>query len=199
MGEYFASQGIAALIYDKRGVGESGGAYLRISGPALVGIGGTITLVAAVGDETGVPIAHPSVAWSTSDEEVLSVTGASDSARVTGLREGRATMYASSNGLTGSIEIEVVGDLQPVSSVSVIPSTPAMSLGDSLAFRAELRDAQGGLLTGRPLSWFSSDTTVARIEAVFGEHAIVRARGRGGATLRATSEGRVGEATLTVP
>jgi dienelactone hydrolase len=26
-GEYFASQGIAALIYDKRGVGESGGAY----------------------------------------------------------------------------------------------------------------------------------------------------------------------------
>src|SRR6188508_3398063 len=26
-GEYFASQGIAALIYDKRGVGKSGGAY----------------------------------------------------------------------------------------------------------------------------------------------------------------------------
>jgi dienelactone hydrolase len=26
-GEYFASQGIAALIYDKRGIGESGGAY----------------------------------------------------------------------------------------------------------------------------------------------------------------------------
>ncbi len=27
MGEYFASQGIAALIYDKRGTGQSGGAY----------------------------------------------------------------------------------------------------------------------------------------------------------------------------
>ena len=26
-GEYFASQGIAALIYDKRGTGRSGGAY----------------------------------------------------------------------------------------------------------------------------------------------------------------------------
>src|SRR4029078_58054 len=26
-GEYFARQGIAALIYDKRGVGQSGGAY----------------------------------------------------------------------------------------------------------------------------------------------------------------------------
>jgi dipeptidyl aminopeptidase/acylaminoacyl peptidase len=27
VGEYFASQGIAALIYDKRGMGQSGGAY----------------------------------------------------------------------------------------------------------------------------------------------------------------------------
>ena len=27
LGEYFASQGIAALIYDKRGTGQSGGAY----------------------------------------------------------------------------------------------------------------------------------------------------------------------------
>jgi uncharacterized protein YjdB len=115
------------------------------------------------------------------------------------LREGRATVYASSNGLTGSIEIAVVGELQPVSSVSVIPATRTMTVGDSLGFRAELRDAQGSLLTGRPLSWFSSDTAVARIEGMFGEYAIVRARGRGNATLRATSEGRVGEATITVP
>lgn len=27
LGEYFASQGIAALIYDKRGTGQSGGSY----------------------------------------------------------------------------------------------------------------------------------------------------------------------------
>ena len=179
--------------------GGSGGAYLRISGPTMVGIDGTITLVAAVGDETGAAIDHPLVDWSTSDETVLSVTGGSDSASATGLQVGRATVYASSNGLTGSIDIEVVGELLPVSSVSIIPATRTMSLGDSLTFRAELRDAQGSLLTGRPLSWFSSDSTVARIEGAFGEYAIVRASGRGGATLRATSEGKLGEATITVP
>jgi uncharacterized protein YjdB len=179
--------------------GGSGVAYLRISGPTLVGVGGTVTLVAAVGDAAGDAVPQPAVTWTTSDDEVLSVVGASDTATVTGLREGGAAVFAASGGLTGSIDIEVVGELAPVSSVTIVPSAWTAAVGDSLGFRAELRDAGGNLLSGRPLSWFSSDAAVAGIEAVFGEYAVVRARASGTATLRATSEGKAGEASITVP
>ncbi|OLC07878.1 MAG: hypothetical protein AUH34_00590, partial [Gemmatimonadetes bacterium 13_1_40CM_70_12] len=39
----------------------SGGAYVRISGPTSVGVGGTISLHAAVGDASGNPVSNPSV------------------------------------------------------------------------------------------------------------------------------------------
>jgi hypothetical protein len=190
-----ATRDVSALL----AAGGSGGAYLRISGPTLVGVGGSITLVAAVGDAAGDAVPQPAVTWTASDDEVLSVVGASDTATVTGLREGSATVFATSGELTGSIDIEVVGELAPVASVTIVPSAWTAGVGDSLGFRAELRDADGSLLGGRPLSWFSSDAAVAGIEAVFGAYAVVRARASGTATLRATSEGKAGEATITVP
>src|SRR5256884_2541212 len=46
--------------------GSSGGAYVRISGPTSVGVGGTITLFVAVGDPYGNPVPNPSVTWTSS-------------------------------------------------------------------------------------------------------------------------------------
>lgn len=176
----------------------SGGAYLRISGPSAVGVGGSITLRAAVGDDAGEPVASPSVAWSSSDTTIAKVLGVGDTAAVTGRQVGVATITATSNGLSDSLTIEVVGEPQPVATVAVIPATATMAVNDSGGFRAELRDAGGNLLTNRPVSWFSTDTTVVKIEGSFGEHVVVRARKAGAAALRASSEGKVGEANVTV-
>lgn len=176
----------------------SGGAYLRISGPSAVGVGGSITLRAAVGDDAGEPVAGPSVAWSSSDTTIAKVLGVGDTAAVTGRQVGFATITATSNGLSDSLTIEVVGEPQPVASVTVIPATATMAVNDSGGFRAELRDAGGNLLTNRSVSWFSTDTTVVKIEGSFGEHVVVRARKAGAAALRASSEGQVGEANVTV-
>src|SRR2546423_3317731 len=55
--------------------GSSGGAYVRISGPTSVGVGGTITLFAAVGDASGNPVRNPSVTWTSSPADTASVTG----------------------------------------------------------------------------------------------------------------------------
>ncbi|MGH7674967.1 MAG: hypothetical protein ACREMV_06820, partial [Gemmatimonadales bacterium] len=87
---------------------------------------------------------------------------------------------------------------QPVAVVAVVPSSRVMAVNDSAGFRAEPRDATGNLLTNRPIAWFSSDSSVLRIDGAFGEHVIVRARKAGSAVMRATSEGKVGEAHVTV-
>lgn len=176
----------------------SGGAYLHISGPTSVGVGGTIALRAAVADQDGNPIPGPSVAWSSSDTAIAKVTGVGDTGAVQGRQVGRATITAVSDGLSDTLTVEVVGAPQPVASLAVLPARDTLAVNDSTGFRAELRDAGGNVLTNRPVSWFSTDTTVVRIEGAFGEHVVVRARARGTVALRATSEGKVGEASVTV-
>jgi hypothetical protein len=54
------------------------------------------------------------------------------------------------------------------------------------------------LVYDRPVSWFTTDGSVFVIESAFGSGAIIRARGAGTAHLRATSDGKTGQATITV-
>jgi hypothetical protein len=180
--------------------GESGGAYLRISGPNSVGVGGTITLRAAVGDENGDPVSSPSVTWSSENPTVATVTGALDTAGVHGHEAGFATITALSNGQSDAVTIEVVGAPQPVASVSIQPPTATITLAqtDSAGFYAVLRDAAGLEVRNRPISWFSSNTAVLEVTGSFGEHVLVRARARGTAVLTATSEGKTAQANVTV-
>ncbi|HEX9611692.1 MAG TPA: DUF4382 domain-containing protein [Gemmatimonadales bacterium] len=190
--------GTATVSVSLPEAGASGEPYLRISGPSSVGIGGTITLRAAVGDQSGNPVASPSVTWTSSDPGIAEVTGVRDTAGVYGRQAGFATITATSNGLSDAITVEVVGQPQPVATVTVILASATLAVGDSSGARAELRDAGGNILTNRPVSWFSSDTTVLKIMGAFGEHVVVRARARGTAVLSATSEGNVGQANVTV-
>jgi len=79
-----------------------------------------------------------------------------------------------------------------------VPGSVTAAVGDSLGFRAELRDSAGTVLTNRPVSWFSTDTAVFVIEGAFGPYSIVRCRKVGSALLRATSEGKTGQTSITV-
>ena len=81
--------------------------------------------------------------------------------------------------------------------VTVIPGDASLGVGDSVGFRAELRDSGGNVQTDRPVAWFVSDSTVLSLFP-FGAQAIVRARTTGTAVLSATSEGKTGRATITV-
>ena len=154
-------------------------------------------LRAAVGDQNGEPVANPSVTWTSSNSAIAEVAGVQDSAGVYGRQTGFATITATSGALSDSITVEVLGQPQPVASVTVIGNR-ILAVNDSSGFRAELRDAGGNILTNRPVSWFTSDTTVLKIMGTFGEHVVVRARARGSAVLSATSEGNVGQANVTV-
>lgn len=178
---------------------SSGGAYLRISGPTSVGVGGSITLFAAVGDANGNPVSNPSVTWTTNDQSVTGVTGVGDTASITGKRPGSATITATSGGVSDSLIVQVVGSSAPVAAVTVVPGSVTAAIGDSLNFTAELRDSSGNRLFDRSVAWFTADSTKIELHAFGGStYALVWARATGTAVLRATSEGKTDQATITV-
>lgn len=82
----------------------------------------------------------------------------------------------------------------PVASVTVSPATLDMVAGDTQQLQVTLRDADGNALSGRTVTYASSDDTVATVDA----SGLVTAVGKGRATLTAASEGRSGSASATV-
>ena len=83
----------------------------------------------------------------------------------------------------------------PVASVVVTPANSRVALAYPAALAATLTDANGNVLTGRAITWSSSDPAVATVNAT----GIVTGVAPGTATITATSEGQSGAATITVP
>jgi alpha-tubulin suppressor-like RCC1 family protein/uncharacterized protein YjdB len=92
-----------------------------------------------------------------------------------------ATNAAGRDSTSGSFTTAVV----PIASLTVTPDSAQLAVGDSVRLSAVARGAHEGVLTGRPVTWSSSDTTVATVSAT----GLVRARAVGGAFVRGTSAG----------
>ncbi len=82
----------------------------------------------------------------------------------------------------------------PVASVSVSPTAAGLSVGQTVALRATLKDAGGRVLTGRSIQWTTSSAAVATVSS----SGVVTAVGEGVATISAQSEGKTGQAQVTV-
>src|SRR5205807_10196919 len=115
-----------------------------------------------------------------------------------GRAQGRATVFATSQGKTGQATITVRPSTSAsVATVTVVPGSASLTTGDDAAFTAQLRDSAGNSLSNRSVSWFSTDTSVVKI-TIANTSAFVLARAPGFASLRATSEGKTGEASISV-
>lgn len=180
----------------------SGGSYIQVSGPSSVGVGGTIVLHASVGDAGGDPVTNPSIAWSISDTGIVSLLDSDTAASITGKRAGPVVVIASSGGMSDTARVQVIGSTAPVASITLSPASRTLVAHDSAysygSFAAVLRDSLGNQLVGRPLSWFTSDTSTIQIVTTYDAAAIVRALRAGTAMVQATSEGKTGQATVTV-
>src|SRR2546422_379746 len=177
----------------------AGHAYIHISGPTQVGVGGTIFLYAAVGDNNGNPVYTNPVTWTSSDPTVATVQAPGDtiSAQVTGRQPGIATIRATSGSLTDSLTVHVVA-LGNLATVTIEPASATITVGDSGGYlQAVFRDSAGHSLGGGA-SWVSSDASIVEITCVNGPSATILARAAGLASLRATSEGKTGEASISV-
>ena len=146
-------------------------------------------LVATPYDNRGAPIGGRSVVWTTNNATVAAV---SQSGRVTALVPGTAVITAVIDGFTGHANVNV--SLVPVASVAVVPSEVSMDAGKTTTLTARVMDNAGNTLTGRAVAWSSGDTRIATVD----QAGVVRAVRRGTAVVSATSEGKLGTATVRV-
>jgi uncharacterized protein YjdB len=159
---------------------------------ATIVTGNTVQLTATTRDASGATLAGRAINWSSSNTSFASVSG---DGLVTGVAPGAVTITASSEGKSGTATITVnAAPPVPVATVSVSPATSTMTVGATVQLTPTMRDANGATLSGRSVSWSSSNTGYATVSS----SGLVTAVAAGAVTITATSEGKSGTATVTV-
>jgi uncharacterized protein YjdB len=162
-------------------------------------VGQSVTVVATLRDADGFIVDGP-IDWSLTNPAVASRISASGNTAVyTGMVAGATEITATSSGASGSAMLTVTGTTPPpgappVASVSVALGSASRTVGQTTQATATTRDANNNVLTGRAVSWSSSNNAVATVSS----SGLVSAAGSGSAQIIATSEGQSGSATLTV-
>ncbi len=85
-----------------------------------------------------------------------------------------------------------------VVSVQVTAAEPTVELGDSVLLSAAPKRADGSVRSDLAVSWFSTDTSVARVEGRAGQKAMVVGKKAGTALIRAMAGERTGETAIEV-
>jgi uncharacterized protein YjdB len=158
---------------------------------ASVDVGKTVQLGAMVTDASGSMLSGRQVTWSTSDASIATVSA---SGLVSGVSAGSATITATSEGKSGTATITVTVPPAPVATVTVTPATASVTAGQSVQLQATLRDAANNVLTGRTITWASSNVSLATVSST----GLVQGVAAGTVTITATSEGKTGSSTVTV-
>jgi uncharacterized protein YjdB len=152
-------------------------------------VGQTSRLTATVRDAGGKVLSGRPVDWSSSNEDIATV---SSSGLVTGRAEGSAQITATSEGKHATISVTVAA--VPANAVIVSPKSATVVVGATRQLSAQVTDADGNPLSGRPISWSSSNDGIATVSG----SGLVTGKAEGKATITATSEGKSGKATITV-
>ena len=156
---------------------------------ASVPVGLTVQLTATPRDAGGNALAGRVVTWASSAPAVATVSSAGV---VTGVTSGTATVTATSEGQSGTATVTVTD--VPVASVQVTPARNAVPSGGAVQLTATLRDANGRTLSGRVVTWTTTDPAIATV----GPSGLVTGVAVGAVTITATSEGQSGTAEVTV-
>ena len=186
--------------------GKSNASALSVSAPAPIPValvsvtpssaglqvGATMQLSAATRDANNNVLTGRVIGWSSGNGAIATV---SPSGLVTAIGAGSVSITAASEGQTGSATITVSAPAPvPVATVSVSPSAPSLQVGGTVQLSATTRDASNNVLTGRAVSWSSSNTAIATVST----SGLATALAAGTVQINATSELKIGSATLTI-
>ncbi len=150
----------------------------------------TVTLTPTVKDSTGAVVTDRPLTWGSSATGVATVSSAGV---VTAIAPGTATISATAEGKSGSSTITV--SPIPVGIVVVTPPSDSLAVNGTIQLTATTEDSVGGVLTGRVVTWGSSNPAAATVSAT----GLVTATANAGATtITATSEGKSGTSAITV-
>ncbi len=156
---------------------------------ANLAVGQTVQLTATPKDANGNTLTGRTITWATSNASVATVT---TSGSVKGVTAGSATITATSEGQSGSSAISV--RIVPVATVAVSPASASVQVGGTVQLTAVTKDSAGNTLTGRTITWASSNSTVATVSTT----GLVSGLLIGSATITATSEAKSGSSAITV-
>lgn len=179
--------------------GRSGSAHVTVTptpvatvsvapNPGEVTLGRTIQFFPTLKDAGGNVLARP-VTWQSSHPAVLEISA---SGLGTARALGTATITAASEGKSGTTQVSVVP--QSTLLVEVFPASTAINPGDSVRFSAVARNSSGTVVTGLPVSWASSDPSVATMTGL----GMATGVNPGVATITAIVDGRSGSTQLSV-
>ena len=155
----------------------------------LMALGDTVPLAVEVLHQNGNEVAQAALVWSSSDASVASVDA---SGLVTAVGNGAATITVASGEASGTATLTVE---QTAATVTVSPDSATLTaLGDTMPLTAEVRDKNDNVMAEAVLVWSSSGTSVTSVNA----SGLVKAVGKGTATITVASGEASGTATLTV-
>src|SRR5207248_1470174 len=140
-------------------------------------------------DSAGNVLSGRSSSWSSSNASVARVNS---NGLVASVAPGSATITATSEGQSAAVPVTVTN--VPVASLQVSPASANLLVGQALSLTATTRDSAGNPLIGRPVSWTSSNPSVATVSS----SGQVTSVTQGSATITATSESKSNTAAITV-
>ena len=157
-----------------------------------VAIGSTRPLTVVISDKDGQAIPGRTVVFSSSNTNVATVNAAGV---VVGIAQGSTTITVQSvlDQLTATARVDVTAI--PVNSVSISPAgSQTVFDGLTLQLSAVLRDASNVIITGRPVSWTTSNQAVATVSS----NGLVTGVSLGSAQITAESEGKTASTQVAV-
>ena len=152
---------------------------VSLNAPSLT-VGQTTQGNAVTKDASGNVLTSRTIVWTTSDPSVASVDG---SGVITALKAGSVTVTATSEGQTGSASLTVTAPAQAAVASMTLTISPNLNVGQSVQAVVTLKDANGNVLTGRTITWVSSDATIISVNS----SGVVTALRAGGVTIAASA------------
>ena len=140
-------------------------------------------------DPSGAILFGSPVSWASTSPSVATISSVGV---ITGVSPGTTTITGASGVLNGTALLTVTQ--VPVGTVSVTLGSSTVAPGGGTRATATMRDAFGNVLTGRTVTWGSSNQSVASVSAT----GAITTSSIGIVTITATSEGKSGLAFLTV-
>lgn len=151
--------------------------------------GQTQALTVVTKDANGNVLVGRTITYLSSNTAIATVDG---SGVVTAVATGTATITATSEGKSGTSIATVT--VVPVASVTVSPNVFSLNVGNTVQLTATARDALNNILTGRPVTWGSSDVTRATVSNT----GLVTAVAVGSVTITASVETKLGTSAGTI-
>lgn len=159
--------------------------------PAQVAEGQSLPLSAQPRDSAGTVLLDRTVTWTSGDTLIARV--GSGTGVLFGVRQGTTTITASSENVTAQVPVTVTPI--PVARVVITPNGAALQTGGTRTFTGRAVDANNQTIANRTITWSSSVSSVASIDATSG---LATASAAGTTFIRGATTGRTDSVLVTV-